>query len=705
MAENDCYNMANVTNYMADGVTVSCNSEMSSDKIPFLFHVVDSPTEILTCCKESPTVILLESRASDFCYSRGNICSLYTFSLEGILIQPHTAISLGNIECSTLIEDLLHFNQGACPLISTKGADNIVGRKDDSYKDLASSTSTLKNSRCEFPTEWNGRWFQSGNDELVTVNGPNMTSKGVCIDTKDDKFLIHDRKENCYRCIVMHMKHPNVLQYKETYCNTEDPKPSLSSTCNALTTDDCLNSLFRTGAAPIPCPFKGPLEFSYSRGEEECKSPSSTAETCTQESRLLLRYQACANVLYSESVDVELECFATWKEGSTHNLVARLHLKTIPDRETSKEESYRCFIYQQTSNSSWNLAQSADAGCSGFSVNDAAKTYKMWQKNPPKRCAYPSWVVANKQWLALDRISSRLLASPYNLTMIDRRETRLLCHSIAPINDHHYHHPLNPDRESQVMYVAKATVDCTNGYMCLMFHRRDDHIIEMQLSEWSQQTENVCNSSMFNSRSTPYTTFIASDPMTRQCPNLGRYKIVSVFHAHSNDSSDDILGGGGRQNVANAAEVQDARVTPTPNPTRCRYGSVRQLDIGCKTPDRMEFASSCSDEAPYLSEYWCHGSWIENGTAYLVASTDVGRYCLVYSASTAATGSRELSVTGHLASCPRTSHRHLISWQVNLTSYAQCGEISTATSWTYRISASMYIFVVLGVLFGRYIVR
>lgn len=84
-----------------------------------------------------------------------------------------------------------------------------------------------------------------------------------------------------------------------------------------------------------------------------------------------------------------------------------------------------------------------------------------------------------------------------------------------------------------------------------------------------------------------------------------------------------------------------------------------------------------SDNKQYMSEKWivseysCHGTWIENDTAYLVASTEKGRYCLVYSASAAATGSRELSVTGHLASCPRASHRHVVSWQVNLTSYGK----------------------------------
>lgn len=110
---------------------------------------------------------------------------------------------------------------------------------------------------------------------------------------------------------------------------------------------------------------------------------------------------------------------------------------------------------------------------------------------------------------------------------------------------------------------------------------------------------NECNSSTLakedNGRLILRLAFSASDPITRQCPNLGRYEIVSVLHSYN--SVEDILGVDGEQNMANAAEVQDVRVTSTPYPGRCRYGSVRRLDIGCKTPDRMEFAT-CSDETP-----------------------------------------------------------------------------------------------------------
>lgn len=98
------------------------------------------------------------------------------------------------------------------------------------------------------------------------------------------------------------LTHCVMLRLLLAYCTNESPEPSLLSKCSLLTSDATLVSLFRTGAAPLPCPIKGPLEFTYSQGEGECNSPRSRAEACTQESRLLLRYQACANVHSSESV-------------------------------------------------------------------------------------------------------------------------------------------------------------------------------------------------------------------------------------------------------------------------------------------------------------------------------------------------------------------------------------------------------------------
>ena len=69
----------------------------------------------------------------------------------------------------------------------------------------------------------------------------------------------------------------------------------LNYICQNLAGDATLYSLFRSNAAPTPCPFKGPLEFSYRSNDQICESPLSQADACSQDSRLLLRYMACAD--------------------------------------------------------------------------------------------------------------------------------------------------------------------------------------------------------------------------------------------------------------------------------------------------------------------------------------------------------------------------------------------------------------------------
>ncbi|KAJ9599575.1 hypothetical protein L9F63_009943, partial [Diploptera punctata] len=84
------------------------------------------------------------------------------------------------------------------------------------------------------------------------------------------------------------------------YCDRRD---SLDKLCGEITGDDTLYSMFRSDATPIECPFRGgpPFTFTYNRGSGECSSPPSMVDSCTDESRLLLRYQACPDIPGTES--------------------------------------------------------------------------------------------------------------------------------------------------------------------------------------------------------------------------------------------------------------------------------------------------------------------------------------------------------------------------------------------------------------------
>jgi hypothetical protein len=84
------------------------------------------------------------------------------------------------------------------------------------------------------------------------------------------------------------------------YCLQKD---SLDNLCGQITGDATLYSMFRSDAGPTECPFRGgpPFTFTYNRGSGECSSPVSKVDSCTDESRLLLRYQACPDVHGTES--------------------------------------------------------------------------------------------------------------------------------------------------------------------------------------------------------------------------------------------------------------------------------------------------------------------------------------------------------------------------------------------------------------------
>ena len=70
--------------------------------------------------------------------------------------------------------------------------------------------------------------------------------------------------------------------------------------CSYIAGDANLYSMFRVDGDSIPCPFHGPLIFSYNRGKGECDYPKSEMESCSDPDKVVFNYQACPNVKGSE---------------------------------------------------------------------------------------------------------------------------------------------------------------------------------------------------------------------------------------------------------------------------------------------------------------------------------------------------------------------------------------------------------------------
>jgi hypothetical protein len=235
---------------------------------------------------------------------------------------------------------------------------------------------------------------------------------------------------------VIHEKHANVLQYKETFCHNRDSLPTL---CSLITGDALLFSMFRENAAPYVCPFRGPFTFTYNRGHGECRTPVSSIDTCTEDSRLLLSYQACPDVYGSESTVEELQCLATWKEGSSRYLVGKVH----HNHATSNEDRFRCFVYEKASAASealdgvdYRVAQSGDATCNGlFSATEGSRTMILKRAPLLNKCRFPAWVASYNHWHTLDysaTYSFHHRNSTLRITNSSGLEMKVVCTQLIP---------------------------------------------------------------------------------------------------------------------------------------------------------------------------------------------------------------------------------------------------------------------------------
>ncbi|XP_065204346.1 uncharacterized protein LOC135834409 [Planococcus citri] len=400
---------------------------------------------------------------------------------------------------------------------------------------------------CKFPAHWVGNWYQSGIRKTISIEGNRFSSKGSCVAVDGDKFLIANDDRSCYRCVVIHEKHYNVLQYKETFCDTHE---TLNKICALITGEALLYSMFRENATPISCPFKPPYTFTYNRGHGECRYPVSTIDSCTQDSKIVIQYQACPDVYGSESALEEIQCLAVWKEGSYRYLVGKVSNHHI----AVGEDHYRCFVFEKSgslpqipleSDSTpdpdveYRIAQSGDATCTGlFSPAEGSRTMILKRTPLNFKCKFPTWMTKKKQWHTLDY--------SYSYTFIQHNSTLKITNTSTTINDYYSntrnlrHTLFNGDEvrincvesiRSSPGYIQILThflTECQRGYLCITLHRRSDHIVEIQIGAPAKRLEDACHPNYFDADKTPFITLVTPEPETKVCPFFGNFRVNGV---------------------------------------------------------------------------------------------------------------------------------------------------------------------------------
>ncbi|TRY75905.1 hypothetical protein TCAL_00678 [Tigriopus californicus] len=444
---------------------------------------------------------------------------------------------------------------------------------------------------CAFPSEWEGIWFQSTVRPYITIQGRSMSSKGKCVqsDRGREKFILQE-SQDCYKCVVFHQKAKNVLQYKETFgCS---PLEDIDAMCRYIPGDANLYTMFRVDGSSVPCPFHGPLRFTYNRGKGDCDWPKSEMESCMDPHKLVFHYQACPNVQGSEMMTEELECQATWRDGSFHYLVGKMSHA----HASSDEDKFRCFIFEFANplvpSEGLQLAQSGDASCNGlFSPSEGSRTLSL-SKGPSKvGCRFPQWLSANSKWNSLDGGRTLSLSvSPSNLSFIEmtfqtqgfgyskRASSSVLCYkrdqsdsasrsSSSFLSSPRPPRPSRPPRpppapgvnggpqspipsqnevlqKDEMMGNAKAfdrsieasydrivfyqTIGCRNGYVCSQLYKISGNVARIKMGKLSRTPEYACDKYHFDEDSLTPTLIVGLTP------GENRYPITPALNSMQN---------------------------------------------------------------------------------------------------------------------------------------------------------------------------
>ncbi|GBP54054.1 hypothetical protein EVAR_85357_1 [Eumeta japonica] len=362
------------------------------------------------------------------------------------------------------------------------------------------------------------------------------------------------------------------------------------------------------------------------RGHGDCKSPVSSIESCTEDSRLLLNYQACPDVYGSEStghsfvslyfdphsalvvlgrcrrktslmqivsqvnattfelvkpvitvrrtgtcpeevrtsgtsrapsreastivLDLaalgiarpgvtvvlfangleELECLATWKEGSLRFLVGKLH----HNHATSNEDRYRCFVYERTNNGmasggvvkesgdgvEYRVAQSGDATCNGlFSATEGSRTMALKRVSVRFNCQFPPWMTISNTWHTLD-FSSNYTFHAKNATL------RITNQTGADIKVYCVNIKASSPTGNSIALVAHWQHHCASRYVCMVLYRRDTHIAELQRGALTARPDDACSSHHFNAVTAPYITLVVTKEAAENQPSTSTRRLL-----------------------------------------------------------------------------------------------------------------------------------------------------------------------------------
>ncbi|RUS84505.1 hypothetical protein EGW08_007744 [Elysia chlorotica] len=448
---------------------------------------------------------------------------------------------------------------------------------------------------CRIPEAWRGQWVLDGRDK-ISITADSVSGVGHC--TQHDghgKFLLMDR-EGCFRCMVFTSQHENLLQFKKSYCTR---LAVLQTVCNSITSQAQLHTMVKENGQPIPCPFQGNWDFTYTNHSMLCKTPKSEIEACSDESRAQFNFRRCNDHRASYERSENFQCFAKWDNGHDHFLYGKFTGSGPSSSSLAGSGSpYRCLMYTVTG-AQGKMAMSADATCNdiqSYSIGPVEfDLFLRRDKRPQARCSFPGYFPAMSEWRD---VSGQLKFQ------VNRRQDLFIVSDIPGLNQGWAESKRRVaciDREagnewsaSMRMVTFVTNDNCESAYACVQFKKHTDEVVEVQFGRSTKDPQYACEDSYFINA--PKHTLLPFNPRPVPCPLPG-------VHLYEDLGS------------------------------RCT-GSLR---VGCNTDAQIELECKCGDKQA-VDVFQCYASWSASNTQFVLAGRlndqRKAAYCLVYQSHT-----------------------------------------------------------------------
>ncbi|CAF1311844.1 unnamed protein product [Adineta steineri] len=376
---------------------------------------------------------------------------------------------------------------------------------------------SLSSSICSVSTLFDGKWIQSGLNDVITINNTSFSLKGTCLHGQQDvknKYIYYNEQTRCKRCILFIPRHSNVLQYRESECFDADDDHN--RICGSITPDTVLYTLFRDNAQSIPCPFDQSWHFKKEHQMLSLCQPKAF-HNCFSIDTFQLSYNNRCQSYQDETAT----CFAQFSDGNTNYIISR----------SVNQQRFICFSFTKIKTNENNslpneIYLSQDETCRDLLTRESAVVLKtIPNKHDASIIPMPNWT----QGVWLSTGTNRVYINQTQLIMKTNNDP-IIKYNLTFLRIIHS----KRKHENTIRIRAKSLEQCSSKFFCIKLIYRSSTVIDLSIGIvliFKEYKLNGFDDYRCKDYHIQYTLFKPTIKSDISCPQNGVYKSLNTYRS------------------------------------------------------------------------------------------------------------------------------------------------------------------------------